>query len=585
MKNSQELRGAAVDEPTRLSRRRLLGTAGLLSASIAVGAVRPWAADGEARQSFDIVVYGASMAGVAAAIQAQRMGCSALLISETGHVGGMTTSGLGWTDLKWADAIGGISREFYRAIFQYYRFDSSWNSHGGRSNYQAAVQSQAGPSIDDQAELMYNFEPSAAQTVVNDWLGFSGVQTVTGRLDRARGVSLAGKQITSITLETGATFSGGVFVDATYEGDLMAASGVPYRVGRDSATEFGESLGGVVVKDNGQFGSVSPYVTPHDPASGYLPAIDGELSPDQLGAADPTRVQAYCYRLCLSSDPANQLPIEPPAGYSATDFELLLRFAEYRPQTRPFTDNTLLPNFKLDANNGATVSFDLPGGNRTAAGVPWPEASYADRDQMAAAHRYYQQGFLWTVRNHVRIPATWKEIGQRWSLAADEFTSSGGWPPQIYVREGRRMIGMETITESDQMVPHNVSNSIGFGTYAMDSHPVRRVVQEKRIFQEGSFYRILDQPWQVPFGAIVPRRGSISNLVVPTAISASKVALGSARMEPTYMVLGQSAATAAVLALTDRVAVQDVNYTRLRPLLAAYGQRLTHADRGRDPHA
>lgn len=522
----------------------------------------------------DLLIYGSTVAALAAAIQARRMGVSVIILSPEPALGGMTTSGLGWTDIKFADAIGGLAREFYERLYDHYTTESAWISPAVRSQYET-VNAQPGPVVAHDSRTFWNFEPSAASAVLEKWLSEIDIRVVYKRLDRGRGVSLESNRIDRIRTEDGSAFSASTYIDATYEGDLMAAAGVSHRVGRESQAEFGEEYAGVRYNPT-HFEGISPYRGEGDEA--LLEYIAGTGAAAESGQADDL-VQAYCFRLSMSWDEKNQLPLVKPAGYRSSDFELLYRYLERNPKALPFTTKTSLPNRKLDANNGGPFGFDFINGNRTSSGVSWAEASYSQRDQIWRAHKQYQMTYLWAVNTEDRVPAAIREEANRWRLAADEFTTSAGWPPQLYVREARRMEGMTTVTEHYMVDPARVGqiDSVGMGSYSMDSHALRRVVVDGRLCTEGSFYRLLDGPWQIPYGAMVPRRGSVENLLVTCAVSSTHAAYGSLRMEPTFMILGQAAATAAVLAMDAGVSVQDLSYDSLAAELTSDGQVLARA--------
>lgn len=521
-----------------------------------------------------MLVYGSTMAAVSAALQADRMGADVVLLSSEQHLGGMTTAGLGGTDVKYGSAIGGIASEFYEAVYAHYLDPSSWNSATGREEF-TTVQAQPGRAISEKSKRMWHFEPHVASSIVDGWLKESRIRVITGRLDRERGVSLDDARISKIRSEDGAEIQASMFIDATYEGDLMAAAGVPYRLGREGQDEFDESLAGVALNAD-EFSGISPYRVADDPGSGLLPIIESTIERSDIGSPSPD-IQAYCFRLCMSDDPMNQVPFSQPKGYRADDFELLFRFLDRNRKTDPFKVSTAIPNSKIDANNASWFSFDFVGGNRTASGVRWAEADYAQRQEIWNAHQRYQMSFLWAVRNEKRVPNGVREIANAWGLAADEFKDSAGWPHQLYVREARRMIGADTVTQRHQTNPAKtaVKDSIGMGSYAMDSHAVRRVVVDGRIYNEGGFYRGLSRPWAIPYGAIVPQRNTVSNLVVTCAVSTTHVAYGSLRMEPTYMIIGQAAGAAAVLAHDGDVGVQDLPYRDLALELEKQGQVLT----------
>ena len=555
-----------------LSRRQVLTGAAILGAAAVTGLAV--SIPGARTTRSDLLVYGSTVAALGAAIQARRMGASVIVLSPEPTLGGMTTSGLGWTDIKFAEAIGGLAREFYERLYNHYSAESAWISPEVRSEYEK-VRAQHGPVIEHDSRTFWTFEPNAASAVLEKWLSEDDVRVVYKRLDRDRGVSLGSHRIEAIRTEDGSAYSAVSYIDATYEGDLMAAAGVPHRVGRESQAEFGEEHAGVRYNPT-HFEGVSPYRGDGDKT--LLTYVAGTGTTAEIGQADAL-VQAYCFRLSMSWDRDNQVPLVRPEGYRSDDFELMYRYLERNSEARPFTTNTPIPNRKLDANNGGPFGFDFINGNRTSSGVSWAEASYAERDKVWQAHKQYQMSYLWAVNTEQRVPTAIREEANQWRLAADEFTSSNGWPTQLYVREARRMEGMNTITEHYMVDPARVGeiDSVGMGSYSMDSHALRRVVVDGQLCTEGSFYRLLDGPWQIPYGAMVPRRGSVENLLVTCAVSSTHAAYGSLRMEPTFMIMGQAAATAAVLAIDAGVSSQDLSYDSLAVELTRDGQVLTRA--------
>ena len=534
----------------------------------------------------DIVIYGGTSAGVSAAVQARRMGLTVVLISPSRRLGGLTTGGLGQTDIGRKDAIGGLARQFYRDIKRYYADDAHW-VHQRREDYRPNGQTVYAGTED----AMWTFEPSAAQAVVNRWITENGVDVAKGeRLDRGPGgVVKRDGRIVAIRTESGKTYEGRMFIDCTYEGDLMAAAGVTYTVGREANAQYGETLNGV---QRGQaiyhqfLPGVDPYVEKGNPASGLLPGVEME---DELpdGAAD-RRVQAYCYRMCLTDNPTNRIPFVKPAGYDPREYELLLRnfeIAAAHPellkrswQKGPPWINSPMPNRKTDTNNCQGHSTDFVGRNWN-----WAEGSYAEREKIAAAHLTYQQGLMWTLANHPRIPAAIRAEVSRWGMCKDEFEDErkGGWQDELYVREARRMVGEYVMTENNCRGTRTAPHPIALAAYGMDSHNVRRYVgKDGFVHNEGDVEVAAAAdgrrfgPYPIDYGAICPRRGEAANLLVPVCVSATHIAFGSIRMEPVFLALGQAAATAAAQALADGVAVQDVDYAGLRAQLLADGQRL-----------
>lgn len=520
-------------------------------------------------EEFDVVVYGATSAGVAAAIQVARSGRSVVIVEPGRHVGGLTAAGLGFTDSGDKRVIGGISREFYRRIKRHYDQPESWihQQPGSYDRYRPA---------DD---AMWTFEPHVAAAVFREMLGEHRVPVHFGeRLRRtAGGVRMGGDRparLRAFWTGSGRSYRGKVFIDATYEGDLMAAAGVSYSVGREANEVYGERLNGIQrarnISSHRFLVEVDPYREPGLPESGLLPGIDaGEQPPDGEG---DHRVQAYCYRMCMSDVAENRIPFPKPEKYDESAYELLLRNFEAGDLRLPLKLDRI-PNGKTDTNNNFAVSTDFIGQNHS-----YPEASDAQREEILAAHETYQKGLMWTLANHPRVPAQIREAMSRWGLARDEFRDNGGWPHQIYVRESRRMIGDHVMTEQDCRGLRQTEMSVGMGSYNMDSHNCMRYVTPDGFVQnEGDIQVNPGGPYRISYRSIVPQRDEVSNLLVPVCISSSHIAYGSIRMEPVFMILGQSAATAACLAIGRGVSVQDVPYELLRARLLEDGQVLEAA--------
>ncbi len=514
---------------------------------------------------WDVVIYGGTSASIVAAVQVKKMGKTVVVVSPDKHLGGLTAGGLGWTDGGDKRAIGGLSREFYRRLQKHYGNPKAWRQQAPEQyrHYRPA------------SDAMWVFEPHVAEQAFEALVREHGLRVDREQwLDRDAGVKKTGDRITSITTLAGRSYAGTMFIDATYEGDLMAAAGVGFVVGREANRVYGESLNGVQTRHarSHQFTTrIDPYVKPGDPSSGLLPRIHGD-GPGQEGGGDH-RVQAYNYRMCLTDAPSNRVPFIKPTNYDVTQYELLLRsllagarhvFGKFDPA----------PNRKTDTNNHGSFSTDNIGMN-----YDYPEASYTRRREILAEHRSYQQGYLFFLANDPRVPEEVRKRMSRWGLAKDEFVDNAHWPHQIYVREARRMVGDTVVTELHLRRTKPTSRSVGMGSYNMDSHHVQRYVARDRdgkayVRNEGDIQINPGGPYPIDYGAIIPKRGQSSNLLVPVAVSSSHIAYGSIRMEPVFMILGQSAATAAVLAITDHVAVQDLPYPRLKARLLQDGQVL-----------
>ena len=524
----------------------------------------------------DVVVCGSSPAAVTAAVKAKDMGLEVVIVSPELHIGGLSVSGLGFTDSGNTAAIGGLAREFYRRIYREYMKPETWRWQR-MEDFKADGQDTK--AICHEDKTMWTFEPHVAERVFAEWLAEKGIVVRRGEfLDRERGVEKKDGRIVSVRTLSGNVYRGRYFIDATYEGDLMAAAGVPYRVGREDCSEFGEKWNGNQVgvlhhKHHFRNWKISAYKRPGDPSSGLCAGVDAS-EPGVRGKGD-RRVQAYCYRLCLTDDPRNRIPFSKPAGYDPAHYELLSRvYAKGYGET--FEKFDRIANHKTDANNHGPVNFDLLGGS-----YEWPEASYARRAELAKMHRDYQMGLCYFIANDPSVPAAVREKMSKWGLAKDEFVDNGGWPYYVYVREGRRMAGEYVMTEHDCLgEPRHPAQGhsygpVGMGSYSLDSHNVRRyVTPEGYVQNEGDIGVHPRHPYGIDYGSIVPRREDCLNLLVPVALSATHMAFGSIRMEPVFMVLGESAATAASIAAKDARAVQDVAYSDLAARLKADGQVL-----------
>ncbi len=524
------------------------------------------------RAEHDVVIYGGTCAAVIAAVQVKKMGKSVIIVSPDKHLGGLSSGGLGWTDTGNKAVIGGLSRDFYHRIYLHYQEPSSWKQQK-QSEY--GNKGQGTPAMDGENRTMWIFEPSAAEKVFESYVKDYGLEVVRDEwLDRTNGVKKDGDKILSITTLSGRTYKGKMFLDTTYEGDLMAAAGCDYHVGREANSVYGEEHNGVqvgVLHHRHHFGvlkeKVSPYKIPGDPSSGVLARISTEPV-GEYGSGDK-RVQAYCFRMCLTNDPSNRIPFPKPEGYDASQYELLLRvlnagWGEFFDKFDP------IPNHKTDTNNHGPFSFDNIGYN-----YDYPEASYERRKEIIAEHRTYQQGLLWFVANDPRVPKKVQEELKQWGLPKDEFTDNGNWSHQLYIREARRLIGHYVMTENELRKKKPTPESVGMGSYTIDSHNTQRyITPEGYVQNEGDIGVSTNGPYEIAYGSLVPKEGQGRNLLVPVAMSASHIAYGSIRMEPVFMILAQSAATAAVFAMEDNLPVQKVPYDKLKARLLQDGQIL-----------
>ena len=530
---------------------------------------------------YDVVIYGGTAAGVIAAVQIKRMGRSAAIVCPEIHLGGLTSGGLGWTDSGNKAVVGGLARDFYHRIWKHYQDPSAWR---WEQSLDYGNQGQGSPAIDGANRTMWIFEPHVAEQVFEELVQEYEIPVYRDQwLDRHSGATTRDGRVMQIRMLSGLTINGRMFIDATYEGDLMATAGVDYHVGRESQDQYSEQWNGVqtgVLHHRHHFGAVakpiSPYIIAGDPTSGLLPRISAD-PPGEYGTADK-RIQAYCFRMCLTSDPNNRIPFPMPAGYDPAQYELLLRVLEagWREGFEKFDP---IPNHKTDTNNHGPFSTDNIGFN-----YDYPEADYQRRRQIIAEHEVYQQGLMYFLANDPRVPEDVRSKFSNWGLAADEFTDNGNWPHQLYVREARRMIGQFVMTENELLKKRPTPQSIGMGSYAMDSHNVQRYVTPEGLVQnEGDIGVSTRGPYQIALGSILPRKEQCQNLLVPVCVSSSHIAYGSIRMEPVFMILGQSAATTAVLALDAQIAVQDVSYEKLSHRLIEDGQVLEYA--GQSPRS
>jgi hypothetical protein len=530
-------------------------------------------------ENYDIVIYGGTSAGISSAIQASRLGRKVIIIEPANRLGGLTTGGLGQTDIGNKQAIGGIAREFYANIMKYYNDSTSWKWEL-RTEYIDGGQTRT----EKGEQTMWTFEPSAALKVFNKMLAEEkNIRVVYNqRLDRGNGVKMKRGTIISVRMETGEVYSGKMFIDATYEGDLMAAAGVTYTTGREPNKKYGETLDGVQIADTmrtktGQRSlnainhnfvkGVDPYRIKGDPSSGLLPFID-KTGPGKDGEGD-SRIQAYCFRMCLTDHPENRIPFEKPENYKEEDYELLFRNYEAGENQLPWI-NSSMPNRKTDTNNRRGFSTDFIGQN-----YDYPEADYEERDRIAERHRNYQKGLMWSLAYHPRIPEKIRKEVSRWGMCRDEFEEGNGWQEQLYVREARRMIGSYVMTQDNCEGIRIAEDCVGLAAYGMDSHNVQRyVTPEGFVKNEGNVEARVASPYPVSYRAIVPKEKECRNLLVPVCVSSTHIAFGSIRMEPVFMVLGQSAAIAASLAIEKGTTLQDIDYEELKEILLGNNQRL-----------
>jgi hypothetical protein len=513
---------------------------------------------------YDIVVYGGTSGGIVAAIAASRLGHSVALIEPSQHLGGLTTGGLGATDIGNKRAIGGMAREFYQRIHRAYRDPDRWSRESREVYFRGKTFNK------ENEDSMWTFEPHVASEVFRAWLAETQVVLRMGeRLDRNDGVTQSGTRIAQIRMENGPKYAAKVFIDASYEGDLMAAAGVRYHVGRESNATYGETINGLqrAKTIHHQFThQVDPFLERGNPASGLLPLVTANL--EGMDGDGDHRIQAYNFRMCTTDVQENRLPWPKPVDYDEREFELLLRNFEAGDNRLPWAP-IWMPNRKTDVNNNFAFSTDFIGMN-----YRYPEGSYAEREAIWRQHERYQKGLMWTLANHPRVPASIREVFQKNGPAADEFRETGGWPPQLYIREARRMVGEYVMSEKNCLRREVVQDSIGMGAYNMDSHNTQRYVDDNGFARNEGDVQIPTRPYPIAYRSICPPRDQCTNLLVPVCLSASHVAYGSIRMEPVFMVLGQSSATAASLCVRNGSDTQEIPYESLRSGLVEAGQVL-----------
>ncbi len=542
----------------------LIGLAGMIT----------WGCDSSKKTknelSADVIIYGGTSSAVIAAVEVTQSGKSVIVVSPDEHLGGLTSGGLGYTDTGDKSTIGGLSRKFYHRVWLHYNDSSAWiwQKHSEYGN-----KGQGTVAMDGENRTMWIFEPHVAEQVYEDFTAENNLTIYRNEwLDRENGVEKENGKITAFKTLSGKTFKGKIFIDATYEGDLMAEAGVNYHVGRESTDTYGEEWNGVqtgVLHHQHWFrAKISPYKIPGDPSSGVVPGVSSE-SPGEYGAGDD-KIQAYCFRMCMTNHPENRVPFPKPDNYDADNYELLLRVFETGRKDW-FNKFDAIPNKKTDTNNHGPFSSDYIGMN-----YEYPEASYEKRKEIIQQHKDYQMGLLWFVANDPRVPEDIRTKMATWGLAKDEFPESGHWPHQIYVREARRMIGEYVTTENDVLLKREVPRPVGMGSYAMDSHNVQRyITPEGYVQNEGDIGVSPPGPYSISYGSIVPQKSECQNLLVPVCVSSSHIAFGSIRMEPVFMILGQSAAVAACLSIDKDVAVQDLSYNDLKRELENRKQILT----------
>lgn len=488
---------------------------------------------------YDVLVYGATSAGVIAAYSAAQMGKSVIIVEPTGHLGGLTSGGLGKTDIGNKYAITGLSRDFYRRLGDHYGTLEQWL-----------------------------FEPGVAKATYQQYLDKANIEVLYKT--RLQEVAKEATKIKSATFQDAEnpdatrSISARMFIDATYEGDLLAEAGVSYTIGREPNSRYNETYNGVQLLEGHQFpDNVDPYRVPGDPASGLLWGIS-PTSLAERGSGD-TLVQAYNFRICLTDEPGNMIPVTRPENYDSTRYELLVRLFEAQPGREGLNDYfiwSMMPNRKTDINNRGGFSTDMINANHA-----YPEAHWEEREAIIKAHEDYTRGLLYFYNTDPRVPPALQAKMRRWGYPKDEYTENGNWSPQLYIREARRMIGEYVMTQANCVGEEVVEDPVGLAAYTMDSHNCQRIVVDGMVKNEGNVEIGGFPPYPIAYRSITPKREEVTNLLVPVCLSASHIAFGSIRMEPVFMVLGQVAGLAASMSIDKATSVQSIDLPALQDKL------------------
>lgn len=491
-------------------------------------------------EKYDVCIYGGTSAGVIAAYSATEMGKTVLLIEPGKHLGGLSSGGLGYTDIGNKYAITGLARDFYRKIGKQYGKFEQWI-----------------------------FEPHVAEKIFNEYINNSGVKV----LYQYRIIKAEAKDgfIKEIVLENSESvelpkknISAKMFIDCSYEGDLMEKADVSYTVGRESNSTYNETYNGVQLMDKHQFpDGIDPYKIPGNSKSGLLWGIsDSQLEPNGTG---DKKVQAYNYRICLTNDPGNREAINRPDDYDSSKYELLLRLFALQPTKRTLNDYFIfskMPNRKTDINNRGGFSTDMIGMNHH-----YPDATYKERSKIIKDHEAYTKGLFYFYAHDERVPEELRNEMKQWGYPKDEYVDNDHWSPQPYIRECRRMIGSYVMTQSNCQGREIVQDGIAMAAYTMDSHNCQRIVVNGMVKNEGNVEIGGFGPYPISYRSIIPKENQCKNLLVPVCLSASHIAYGSIRMEPVFMALAQSAAVSACIAIDNKQTVQQVDVQKIQGLL------------------
>ena len=500
----------------------------------------------------DVIVYGATPGGFCAAIAAAREGAKVLLLEPSAHVGGVNTGGLSFSDSNQTvrSTLGGLFEEWHQ------RIAADYAEHGVKLPYDVATKNN----------VVWTYEPHVAARVTNAMLKEAGVTVLTKQ--PLEGVEKEGARIVSLRTSAG-VHTAKVFIDATYEGDLMAKSGVVWHLGRESRDEFGESYAGR------QYPKQKMAINGFDANGLPLPFITTVNQGDD-NAGEQT-VMVYSFRLCLTKDPAIRVPFPEPKAYDASRFEIVRRYFQKYPNAPLPWDLYPLPGGKFDANNGIGKMFSM---GLVGEANGWCASDPAGRVKMAEAHKQYTLEFYKFLTTDEAVPAKIRATMAEFGLCRDEFPETDHWSPQLYVREGRRMDGRYTLTQKDVLEQPAKEDPIAVSSFPIDSHDCRRIALPDGVLNEGTIMpvRMPGRPhgyaYHIPYRAITPSTSECSNLLVPVALSATHVAYCSVRVEPTWMTIGQSAGIAAALAAKAGVTVQALDYAQLRARLLAQHQVL-----------
>jgi ribulose 1,5-bisphosphate synthetase/thiazole synthase len=505
----------------------------------------------------DICILGGSEAGFTAAIQASRLGKKVVLIEPTGHPGGMVVEGLG-KDMRFGNArvIGGIAREFYEKVEAHYGLKAEFENPKWYSKY----------------------EPSIAEAVIEQMLEEEKNITIirNTRIKEQNGVEKKGNRIEKVILENGSEIKAKVFVDASIEGHLLHFAGITTETIREGNEKYGEKLNGVQeVNTFKQFTvDVDPYIIEGDSTSGLISTIQaGELG----NHGDPSHyIQGFCFRMCLTKDEQNKLPINKPEDYVSERYEIYRRHLKEGGQL--FRPEANRHNGKTDIGSWHDLSANLYGEN-----WEYPQGDYEKQDSIIQYHRSFTLGLLWFLQNDESVDSLTRANWEGWGLPKDEFTDNGNWPRRLYIRSGRRMVSEYVITEHnvDIKVKDTVSDPIAIAWWPPDVHHARRIVKDGKAYNEGFTHVENDgtwKPFKISFQATVPKKDECSNVLTPTCLSSSYVGYGSIRIVPTFMIMGQSVGAAATIAVNENLDVQDIPFPELEKVLLSQNQLLALPD-------